>query len=281
MATTLRGVERGSDYPSIRSVSGMPVLEEYYVYLVLSDNAADTHATVWNTSGLPTVGVTVSPSGFGVCTSKTPKRDPNNQLLWRVTCTFSSEIDERQSSYDPTTSPTAWVPIYETKFERLQEVVTIDKDGVQIANSAGQPFPSGMTISRFIPVWEFFQFEAATVTDEQIIARNETVNSGTFKGRGAKTLLLTVNSSIVGFYYGTRLRLTQYALRYNKDNWTHKRLDVGEAYLSGGVLKPYLVEGKLVMGPLNGTGGKAAAGSPPAILEFERYDDISFSFLRI
>jgi hypothetical protein len=174
------------------------------------------------------------------------------------------------------------VPIYETKFERLQEVVTVDKDGDPIANSAGQPFPGGMTVTRLIPIWEFFQLEPESVTDEVIMDRNETVNSTTFKGRAAKTLLLTVNSSVVGYYYGQRRRLTQYSIRYNKDNWRHKRLDVGEAYLSTGSLKPYLVEGRLVMGPLNGTGGQAAAGSPPAVLEFDKYAELNFaSFLRI
>jgi len=281
MATTLIGQERYTDSPVVRSMSGIPVLEETYVYLVSSSTTADNHLTVLGTTGLPVVGVTASPTGVGICKTKKAKRDAKNQFLWRVTCEFSSEIDERQNNYNPATDPVTWLPIYETKFERMQEVVTQDVDGDPIANSAGQPFPSGMTITRMIPVWEFFQFEASTVTDEQIIDRNETVNNATFKGRAAKTLLLTVMSSVVGFYYGSRRRLTQYSLRYNVDNWRHKRLDVGEAYLDAGVLTPYLVDGKLIMGGLDGSGGKVADGDPPAILEFDRYPAISFSFLRV
>jgi hypothetical protein len=283
MATTLKGIERYTDKPRIRSAGGVAVLDETYTYLVVSNNIADTHLNVLqNTAGVPQVGITISPSGVGLCKSTSATRDPKNQLLWRVTAEFSSEVDERQSSYDPTTSPTAWIPVYETKFERLQEVVTVDQSGAPIANSAGQPFPTGMTVTRMIPIWEFFQFEAATVTDEQVLARNEVVNNATFKGRAAKTLLCTINSSVIGFYYGIRLRLTQYSLRYNVKNWTHKRLDVGEAYLDGTTLKPYLVQNKLIMGPLDGSGDKVPDGDPPAILEFDQYASVDFaSFLRI
>lgn len=280
MATTLLGLARKGDV-NIRSKSGIPIVEETYYYKVLSDVQNEAYLNVTGTAGLPVVGVTVSPGNVGRCNSKSATNDPVNTRLWHVTCTFTSEVEDKQGNFDPASNPVTWIPIYETKFERLQEVVTVDKDGDAIANSAGQPFPSGMTVTRLIPIWEFFQFEAATVTDEQIIDRNETVNNATFKGKPEKTLLLTVNSSVIGFYYGIALRLTQYSIRYNKDNWTHKRLDVGEAYLDGGVLKPYLIDGKLVMGPLDGSGGKANDGDPPAILEFDRYTPISFSFLRI
>lgn len=282
MPGTLLGEPRATGTFNIRSSGGVPIVDEQYEYFVLSDNILDSNQTIYSTAGLPTVGVSTSPSGLGVCTGKSGSRDSGNQFLWRIVCSFSTEVEERQSSYDPGTDPEVWVPIYETKFERLQEVVTVDKDGDPIANSAGQPFPGGMTVTRLIPIWEFFQLEPESVTDEVIMDRNETVNSTTFKGRAAKTLLLTVNSSVVGYYYGTRRRLTQYSIRYNKDNWRHKRLDVGEAYLDSGSLKPYLVEGRLVMGPLDGAGAKVTPGSPPEILEFDRYTELDFSsFLRI
>lgn len=282
MAATLLGEPRATGTFNIRSAGGVPVLDETYEYLVLSDDITDPNQVIYSTAGLPTVGVSASPSGIGVCKSKSGARDSTNQFLWRISATFSTEVEESQSSYDPGTDPTVWTPIYETKFERLQEVVTVDKDGDPIANSAGQPFPGGMTITRLIPIWEFFQLEPDSVTDEEILDRNETVNKTTFRGKAPKTLLLTINSSVVGYYYGARRRLTGYSIRYNERNWRHKRLDVGEAYLSSGSLKPYLVEGRLVMGPLDGSGGQALAGSPPAVLEFDRYADIEFAdFLRV
>jgi hypothetical protein len=71
-------------------------------------------------------------------------------------------------------------------------------------------------------------------------------------------------------------------LRYNAENWKQKRLDVGTVYLNTDVHKPYLdAEGNVILGGLNGSGAKVAPGSEPAVLEFEMYPEISFSFLRV
>ncbi len=288
MATTLIGETRQATI-SLRSRSGIPVVEETYYFRVESDVKDESRAAVLLTPGLPILNESVSVEGFGICNGLQADRDPVNAFWWLVTATFSSEVGEGQGpdGNNPSSDPTAWIPVYETKFERLQEVVTVDKNGDPIANSAGQPFPTGMTITRMIPIWEFYQIEPATVDDETILDRNETVNDDEFKGRPEGTLLLTVNSSVIGFYYGQPRRLTQYAIRYNKENWKHKRLDVGEAYLGtdsfgNPALLPYLVGNKLVMGPLNGSGGKSGSGDTPAVLEFDKYEPISFSsFLRI
>jgi len=144
----------------------------------------------------------------------------------------------------------------------MSEIVNVDASGDPITNSANEMFPEGMTRARFIPIWTFFQFEPPTVTDETIIARNEVVNSGTFKGRAAKTLLCTVVKSTIGFYYGQKLRFSQYELRYNVRTWQLKRLDMA----SDGT-------------PLNGSG--AAAAGAPAILTFDQFATNSFSFLRV
>jgi len=269
---------------SIRASKSGPVLDETYSYIVKCSAKDEDYTNVLDASAgiaLPLVGITISPTGFGICRAKKATRREQNPFYWDVTCDFSSEVQEGADNQDPRTDPVTWVPVYETKFERMQEVVTKDLAGTKIANSAGQPFPVGLTISRFIPVWEFYQIEPP-ISDETLIDRNENINSGTFKGRAAKSLLLTVLSSQVGFYYGAKRRLTQYSLKYNKNLWTHKRLDIGTVYLDGGVLKPYLDDsGKVINGGLNGSGAKVSAGSPPAERTFEMYTQSSFSFLRI
>jgi hypothetical protein len=280
---TLLG-EQSEGRGGIRSSGGVPILDEVYNYLVeMADVTAD-RVDALAVLGVPQVGITQSAGGYGVCRSVEAVRRPEQRLLWDITAVFSSEVDERQNVQAVTgTPPIEWIPIYETKFERLQEVSTKDRDGDAIANSAGQPFENGLMRSRFIPIWEFFQFESAGVTDETIISRNETVNSAEFKGRAIGTLLITVLSSVVGFYYGQRLRLTRYALRYNKAKWTQKRHDVGTVYLQGGQYLPYTdSEDNIMLGGLNGSGGKVTPGSPPAVLEFDMYEETDFSsFLRV
>jgi hypothetical protein len=268
---------------SIRSAGGIPILDETYHFLVRAESKNTSRLSVILTPGLPIVGITISSFGISVCKSKNAVRRENQPDLWDVTCEFSSEVDERQSNQDPESDPATWVPIYETKFERLQEHATKDRSGKAIANSAGQPFENGIIRARYIPVWEFFQFESALITDEQVIARNEVVNSDVFRGRAAKTLLCTVMSSVVGFYFGARRRLTQYSLKYNDQTWKHKRLDVGTVFLDGGNHKPYLDdEGNVMLGGLNGSGAKVAVGDEPAIVEFDMFEAVAFSsFLRV
>jgi hypothetical protein len=282
MANTVLGEARPGSV-RLRSSGGMPILEEDYHFTVRSDNKLNSRLNIITTAGLPVVGSTVSAFGYTVCKSKSATRDPKSPLIWDVVCTFSSEVDEKQNNQDPRTDPETWIPLYETKFERIQENVTTDLAGVAIANSAGQPFENGMTVTRKLTVWEFFQIEAATITDEQIADRSEVVNNATFKGRPAWTLKLDVLSSVVGFYYGARRRLTQYQIVINKKNWKQKRLDVGTVYLDGGSHKPYLDnEGNVILGGLNGSGAKVSAGSPPTVREFENMEAINFSaFLRV
>lgn len=297
-ASVLKNSVKREGQCAIRSANGMPILDETYSFIVVCTNKDEEYTSVLNATGLPYVGVTVSPSGYGVCKTKSGTRRTDNPLYWDVVCQFSSEVDERQSGQDPTTDPNVWVPIYETKFERLQEVVTKDLNDRPVANSAGQVFPVGLSIGRHIPVWEFFQFESLTgpESDETIIDRNETINEGSFKNRDPETLLLTVMSSVVGFYYGQRRRLTQYSLKYNERKWTHKRLDTGTYYVDGSIVGPtgqlrkfpYEDDGtpaRVINGPLNGSGNKATSSWPdvpePAILSFDIYPKISFSFLRV
>lgn len=280
---TLQG-EKSEGRGGIRSSGGVPILDETYHYLVRMAAVTADRVDALSVSGIPQVGITQSAGGYAICRNVDAVRREDQRLYWDITATFSSEVDERQGTQAISGNPTEWVPIYETKFERLQEVVTKDASGVTVANSAKQPFENGLARARFIPIWEFYQFEPATVTDEQVLNRNEVVNSVIFKGKAVKTLLCTVLSSVVGFYYGNRRRLTRYALRYNEKNWRHKRLDVGTAYLEGGQLKPYLdsTKSQVILGGLNGTGGKVAVGTEPTVLEFDLYTEVDFStFLRV
>jgi hypothetical protein len=260
------------------------VLAETYHFIIETDNPQTSRLEILlGTPNLPLPNATVSAFGFAVCKSSSGTRRADNTRIWDWTCEFSSEVDESQDQQDPRQDPVEAIPVYETKFERLQEVVTKDKDGDAIANSAGQPFQTGLTIGRYIPVWEFYQFEPATVTDETIIARNEVVNSVEFRGRAIKSLLLTVLSSKISWYYGARRRLTQYSIKYNEKLWTHKRLDVGTVYKSGSVYLPYTdSEGNVILGALDGSGAKQAVGTAPEVLEFDLYEPVDFhSFLRV
>lgn len=285
---TMTGFERDGGF-RVSSQNGLPRVELDFRVQVQATSKNESYEDVYNATGLPKVG---EPYGFLVCSSIDLQRKPGRADLYEGRVTFSSEVSESQGSggtgqdFDPTSDPVAWVPVYETRFERLQEVATKDKSDEAIVNSAGQPFQSGLTISRHIPIWTFYQFESATITDEDIIERHETVNETTFRGRAAKTLLLIVENSSIGFYYGKRRRLTQYSLKYNEKDWTHKRLDVGTFYWDGGVVgtnkKHFMADGVPVTGGLDGAADAAATVADTAILTFDIYAELEFNdFLRV
>lgn len=284
MPNTVKGERRVGDI-SIRSSGGIPLVEETYVFLVEAESKDASRISVMFTPGLPVVNQTVSSFGLTVCRTMNAVRMAGKATLWEVTCGFSSEVEENQigSSGQAQADPTQWVPVYETKFERVQQVVSRDYAGNPIVNSAGQRFPAGLTITRKLPQWELYQFEPATVTDMDVINRSEVVNSVAFRGFGIKTILCVVLSSQIGFYYGARLRFTRYSLTYDPYDWRHKRLDIGRAFKSGATLLPYTDnDGNIIEGALNGTGGKVAAvGDDPSILNFDMYNAVNLSsFIR-
>ncbi len=278
MATSLGQKRKRST--RLRSTKNGPVRDTTYEFLVRADDAYEPEAAIEAATGLSLNTFAV---GLGFVKSLSSTNDDANATLWTVTAEISTELeDDSNSDGDGNDDPTAWTPVYRTQFERIQEVSTTDVNGDTIANSAGQPFPNGITIARYIPIWDLYQFEAASVTDETIIGRNEVVNSGVFKGRGVKTLLCTVVTSEIGYYYGRLLRFTNYQLRYNSKKWTDKRDDVGTVYKDGSSLKAYLdADSNVILGPLDGsTGAKASAGDPAGVIEFDIYPSASFSFLR-
>lgn len=280
---TLLGQKRIGDI-TIRSSDAGPVLEETWHFIVEADLPTQNRIEVASAVGLiPGVHVV---DDYAVLTSLRGTQQEENPTIWDFTGEFSSEVQEGGGGGSPGgvsgADPVTWVPIYKTKYERIVEAAIKDVNGDAIASSAGEAFETGVMIPRSIPIWEFYQFEPATVSDETIIDRNETVNSATFKTKPAKSLLCTVLSSEIGLYYGQRRRLTLYQLKYNEKLWTHKRQDTGAGYLVSGVFTPFVKNGVNYIGALDGSGGKQADGTAPAILEFDIYQSINFAtFLRV
>jgi hypothetical protein len=283
MSTSIRGyIPKREGSARIRSSKGTPVYECSYSWIVEATSKTEDYLAVLSTTGLPIVGVTTDPTGIAVCTGKNATRRTDNPLIWDVTCDFSSEVDDRSGSGD------SGGPGGE-KYWQYSEPITKDIHGDLIANSAAEAFPTTTLVTRFLPMWEFFQIESAAITDEQILNRCDVVNKNKFKGREPKTLLCTVLSSVIGRYYGSLRRLTQYQLKYKPDEWTLKKADIGTRWLTAPPreLRDYTIDpdgnGSIINGPLDGDGNKVDDGKgPAAIIEFDIYTEVSFStFLRI
>ena len=282
MAITLIGQKREGG-ASVRKNGKRLVYEENYSYLVRTDDPLTTRYQVLSSSAVPRVNVTVGGGGFTVCTGVDAKRDDGNPTLWHVDATFSSDIQEDTSGANENESgdPTVWTPIAELGFETFTEMSFVDADDEIFDNSVGIPFATGIPLVRTLVRYDFEQFEPITTKIDTIADRNETVNSGVFKTRAAKTFRLQVKNAAIGYYYGYKVWRVSYSLVYKPDTWVFKVLDVGNTYKLAGSFLPYLDDAtppNRIFGPLDGSGGKAATAS---ILEFNKYEAISFSFLRL
>jgi len=282
MAITQIGQKRDGG-ASVRKNGKRLVYEESISFLVRTDDVLTTRYQVLSSSAVPRVNVTIGSGGFTVCTGVDAERDADNPTLWHVKATFSSDIQEDTSGANENESgdPTVWTPVAELGFETFTEVSYVDANGDPFDNSAGIPYASGIPLVRTLTRYDFEQFEPITTTVDAIADRNEKVNTATFKGRAAKTLRLQVKNAAIGYYYGYRVWRISYSLVYKPDTWVFKVLDVGNTYKFSGQFLPYLDDAtpaNRIFGPLDGSGGKATTA---AILSFDKYDDISFSFLRL
>jgi hypothetical protein len=252
MTVTLTG-ERKAGSVNLSTKKGQLMINETYHYFANSDNPADDRADVLAASGLPIPYVSVSPSGLGICISTDCERHPSRASFWEITAKFSTDV-EITSGGTPGSDPLTWVPLRETYLEPYEEALLKDKDGKPYVNGAGLPYESTTMAPRDAIRWEFFQFEdPATVTDEAIADRNNTTNNATYKGRAKDTLLLKVRRSVVGFYYGVSLRLSEYSLTWKDTNWHDKLANYGETFRYDGKVYPYRYKSDpdtIVKGPL-------------------------------
>ncbi len=169
-----------------------------------------------------------------LCKGADAVRDDDHALIWRVTLTFSTNVDQDDAQNGQQQGdPTLWVPIRRLLYEVKEEVSDTDINGNVILNTANLPYDTGVLKRRYLPVWEFTQWEPLTVTDNDILDRMSVVNSASWppsQPKPAKTWLCKVLDSVVGFYAGYRCRMTTYRLIYDSQDWTEKRPSVGWHY---------------------------------------------------
>lgn len=212
------------------------VVNETYNYKIrVSVSGGTTYldvdrADILNTVGLPIPRLSASPSGMGTCTNTSATRDPQNVSIWNVKATFSSSVEDNSSDGDVTTDPTTWIPLRETYLEPFDVTLFKATNDKPLVNGAAIPFASAPTIPKDNIRWDFAQFENISVTDEDIADRNNKINNAIYKTRAKHTLLLKVRSSVVGRYYGSLRRLTEYSLVWNPDNWHRKFANQGNAF---------------------------------------------------
>jgi hypothetical protein len=200
-----------------------------------------------------------------------------------------------QNSVNPSDDPTTWIPILVVDgFTTRERVLTVDKTPASAGNinfgttgpytptnSSKQPFDDPLVDGTTLCQIGFVQFETSGQTLDEIIERNNKVNTSTFAGYAARTLLCNIMRAELGSYGGYPAWRVEYRFTYDPETWDEKRLDYGSLYLQSGVDPvPYMDDNNVfrIVGPLDGSGAKAAT---PATLIFRVKDELDFSsFIR-
>lgn len=284
MATYLIGEKREGNSGGFRKQGTSLVYVHRVSFQVYSDDRYENKINVLTTPGLPIVGVPYG--GFvGTCTSKDCERSPVNPQYWDVKCEFSTgEEEQKQDPNDPNNpDPTTWIPIYDIVFESYQEAATKDNAGNAILNTAGIPFADPLMRNRVISVLDFYQFEPDSLTLDQIMDRNDTVNSVTFRSIAAWKLNLLIKKATIGLYNGFSCWRIEYQIKYRKDNWKDKVVSHGTQQKVSGSLKPCVnALGQTIDAGLTSAGVQVAVGVDPHVMEKEIKEAIDFnSFLRV
>lgn len=274
MATILKGFKKGKGGKLSKTERGTTYTESITA-IVISNIPNESPYNVCLTSGLPKVGIDRLPPTNAVCVDLDPKQDELSPYVWRVGIEYSTETDQQDTGENP--DPTTWVPIYKGKIQTYPEVLYRDfsTPPKPYLNSARCKFPEPLIVNRPVIVYEFTQYEPATITDVQIGDRNDTVNSAGVKTFAAQTLKMSITEFERGYYFGFPAVRISYAVAYKKNKWLNVPLDVGYEYI---------LEGKKIpsdtLVALNSDGTKRSDTVDPSTLEFKQFREIAFDFLR-
>jgi hypothetical protein len=213
---------------------GQLIAKETYEWWLTADSDNPTYDSILATPGFPVPYQALAQ--YGMCTDSSCDRVPGKRRLWKVSASFSSDIDSDGNSG---TNPVSWTPVRETYLEPYQEVELRDKDGKAYTNGTGTPFASAPSVDKDNLRWDFYQFDPITVTDTNIRDVNNTINDATYLGCAKHTLLLKIRKSTVGYWYRTNLRLTEYSLIWKESDWNEKMANVGNSFCIDGTMYPY------------------------------------------
>ena len=218
---------------------------------------------------LPNINDAFPGSARAFCKSVSidPEQDAR-KTTWIVTASFGKlQEDQDNTQEDPNLpdNPLDRNTVWRVDWETIQELVTEDKDGEAIVNSAGQPFNEALFEDRRLPVM-VGRKNYATESEIMEIGTeyDRSVNSAVYREQAVRTVKFDgVACSDPQWENGVKYYEAVYRFTVRTETWDRKILDRGIAYLDGGELKNVRDDdGQIVGDPflLDGSGGKLPQG---------------------
>ncbi len=205
-------------------------------FTVRTDSDSTGAREVANASGLPRKGDVYFFGGEtdigALCWNVDPQQDSENQRVWRVTCRFSNDIkgsmgtplggDPRYDVENPLDAPpeVVWSSWSET------EIVTRDRQGIPILNTAGQPFSPPlirMRKRRMVTITRNEAFFPVGIDQEY----TDTINADVFYGWPPKTARIDDITASAHFAQAMLYWKVRYVIQFKKEHWLARVLNVG------------------------------------------------------
>jgi hypothetical protein len=267
-------------------------------------NSIETAATAAKASGIPAIGTAATVSSLYTEVSNVEAmRVDNEPYFFDVSVTYETPSNEQPAN---PTSGQKWNVSVSVSGVPYEENVGVDKLGRDIKNSAGDPFPDGVTKTYWDQEIQI-SFNSNLVDVSNIDAclgkSNSATVTATINGQnfswGTQSVAypggtMTVGTlKLVGATYSTKIGDDgqdywdiSYTFHYRSDGWVRKVQDMGFKELKGTAPNQTreLIrddQGNELNAPafLNGTGGKLAAGGTVVLIPFKIDDTVSFSSL--
>lgn len=204
-------------------------------------------------------------------------------IEWIVTVNYGP-YDAGQFGADPS----LWPIKVSFGGERTEKVISKDKAGNPITNSAGDPFDPPITIDDSRSTMTVTRNELVSNFDlETAELYRDKINNAAWNGFELNTVkcgIITTSEP----QYDSNAQVYYYTVTYpftiDRKGWIKEILDSGcnelDAY---DVPKPIMNQGQQVSDPvpLDGTGHRLAVGADPSFILIEAYETVDFSGLNI
>jgi hypothetical protein len=209
----------------------------WHFLVVTDDKTTSREEVLFGTPGLPFVGLMYG-AIQAICTGIDAQRRETNPIYWDVTCTFDTGSEsQKQSASDPeSVDPTTWVPVFVVdSFETRDKVLKEDfsPSPKKCVNSAGTEYSEPLVVTESLCSFSFTQFENVSLTLNDILDRNGTVNKTEFSNYAERTLKLNITKAEQGLFVNVPAWRIEYRVTYDPDKWDEIRLNVGPTDING------------------------------------------------
>ncbi len=240
-------------------------------YSILTDDDATSELYVANHCGF-----NVGSSYNGMPIQSINIEESSDPRQWTLSLTYGKI--KQESDPDPRNQPA----VLSVSYENHQRPIDYDATGKPIVNTCGDAFSDYTMVDEARPVLTFkknmsdFPWTVANTYSNKV--NRDTIygcEPGTLKFErvSGNQQYATVNGEEITYYDVT------YEISYDPEGWNNKPvLNIGYRELVDGVKKNIQIDGKDITTPvlLDEDGKRAEEGTPPHLLTFKKYRDITF-----